>query len=139
MDSNREDEPKASAGESNPKVSRKPEPKLWEKLKPEARRMRHQPAHAETLLWQHLRSRQLEGLKFRRQHAFSRFIVDFYCPSANLVIELDGGIHQFTTEEDEDRQKHLELLGLKVIRFSNEEVIDHIDLVLSKIKASAKA
>ncbi len=65
-------------------------PELWEKLKPLARQMRHVPTPAEDRLWQHIRNRQLKGMKFRRQWAIERFIVDFFCYEANLIIEVDG-------------------------------------------------
>jgi very-short-patch-repair endonuclease len=108
-------------------------PHLWEKLKPLARQMRKNPTPAENKLWQHLRGKQLLGYKFRRQHAIERFIVDFYCHDARLVVEVDGPIHQYTTEEDAIRQKFLESLGFRVLRFTNEQVLTNIDGVLNKI------
>ena len=108
---------------------------LWEKLKPLARQMRRQPTLAEDRLWQALRGKQARGFKFRRQHAIERFIVDFYCGAAGLVVEVDGPIHDYTQEEDAIRQAFLESMGLVVLRFSNEDVIDSLDAVLERITA----
>jgi len=108
------------------------EPKLWLKLKPLARELRRNPTTAENILWQKLRKDQL-GVKFRRQHAIERFIVDFYCHDCNLIIEVDGEIHQYQTEEDELRQKFLESCGFRVIRFTNEDVLENMDYVIKKI------
>ncbi len=108
-------------------------PELWEKLKPLARQMRCEPTTAEKLLWQKLRNKQLLGFKFRRQHPIDRFIVDFYCAEARLIIEVDGEVHDYTQVEDAIRQEFLESLGLRVIRFKNEEVLMGFDGVLEKI------
>jgi very-short-patch-repair endonuclease len=81
-------------------------PDLWDKLKPLARQMRHEPTSAEAFLWQHLRRKQL-GVKFRRQHLIDRFIVDFYSHEAALVVEVDGPIHEYTSEEDALRQQFI--------------------------------
>ncbi len=106
---------------------------LWEKLKPLARQMRCEPTPAENKLWQRLRNKQLLNLKFRRQHTIDRFIVDFICNQAQLIIEVDGEIHDYTQEEDAIRQEFLESQGLRVIRFRNEEVLGNIDGVLEEI------
>ena len=66
--------------------------------------MRREPTVAENRLWQELRGRKLDGLRFRRQHALGRFIVDFYCVSAGLVVELDGPIHEQQQETDRERK-----------------------------------
>ncbi len=106
---------------------------LWEKLKPLARQMRREATAAENRLWQRLRNKQILGYKFRRQHAIDRFIVDFICNQAQLVIEVDGEIHDYTQEEDGIRQDFLESQGLRVIRFRNEEVLNNIDGVVKEI------
>lgn len=108
-------------------------PALWEKLKPLARQMRHEPTLAEKQLWQKLRNKQLLGFKFRRQHSIDRFIADFYCADVGLVVEVDGAIHDYTQEEDALRQEFLESLGLRVLRFRNAEVLNSIDGVLEVI------
>ncbi len=111
-------------------------PKLWEKLRPLARQHRHDPTLAEDALWQRLRRHQLAGYQFRRQHTIERFIVDFYCAKARLVIEVDGPIHDYTPQEDAVRQAFLESRGLRVLRFSNADVLDDIESVLETIHAA---
>jgi len=106
---------------------------LWLKIKPLARELRTQPTPAEDYLWQHLRRKQIEGLRFRRQHVFDRFVVDFYCPAACLVIEVDGGIHEQQRDYDALRTEYLECLGLHVIRFTNQQVLEDIEDVLARI------
>lgn len=108
-------------------------PELWEKLKPLARQMRHEPTPAEKQLWQKLRNKQILGFKFRRQHSIDRFIVDFYCNEVGLVVEVDGEIHDYTQEEDRLRQDFLESLGLRVLRFTNTKVLTSMDGVLQVI------
>ncbi len=111
-------------------------PELWARLKPMARQMRTEPTAAENLLWQRLRNRQLLGFKFRRQHSIERFIVDFYCAEAGLVVEVEGSIHQYQQEEDQLRQAYLESRGLNVLRFSNDDVMNRMDQVLNHISDS---
>ena len=91
---------------------------------------------AECVLWQSIKGRQLLGKKFRRQISVGPYIVDFYCPEARLVIELDGESHFAITrdEYEAERTKYLEQEGLKVIRFENKELYDHIEGVLETIK-----
>lgn len=99
-----------------------------------ARVLRKEMTNSEQLLWEKLRKKQFEGHHFRRQHAIDCYIVDFYCHDLKLIIEIDGAIHQYQKEYDTNRQKFLEELGLKVIRFSNDEVEDNIEHVLQTIK-----
>jgi len=95
---------------------------------------------AEAFLWKHLKAKQLDGKKFHKQHSINHFIVDFYCPSEKLIIELDGQVHMNPTAEgyDEKRTKHLENLGFTVIRFENKFVFDHLSSVLEEIKNNFK-
>jgi very-short-patch-repair endonuclease len=72
-------------------------------------------------------------MKFRRQHNIERFIVDFYCRDANLVIEVDGLIHQYQAKEDAIRQEFLESQKLRVIRFTNEAVVNNMDEVVKRV------
>jgi primosomal protein N' len=113
-------------------------PKLWEKLKPLAREKRHEPTQAENKLWQRLRRKEL-GHPVRRQHPIDRFIVDFYCPEAKLVIEVDGEIHAYTPDEDALRQEFLEALGNKVIRFTNVQVFQNVENVVQQIQDEISA
>ena len=91
---------------------------------------------AENLLWQNLRNRKTLNHKFRRQHPVSKYIVDFYCHEARLVIEVDGKIHLMNDnpEHDQFRTEELESLGLKVIRFTNEDVLGNMSGVLAEIR-----
>lgn len=109
------------------------DPLLWAKLRIIARQMRHERTEAEDLLWQRLRDRQLEGYKFHRQHAVDRFIVDFFCSSAGLIIEVDGTVHQQQVEADQERERILIDLGFRIIRFTNTQVLEQTGLVLQKI------
>lgn len=91
---------------------------------------------AECILWHHLRNRRLAGSKFRRQHPIAGYIADFYCHESNLVVEIDGSYH-FSKEQiqyDSRRTHELGALNIKVIRFTNEEVIENIDFVLGEIR-----
>ena len=87
-----------------------------------ARALRISQTTSEGLLWSVLRAQQLCGLKFRRQHPIEPWIVDFACPQKMLFVEVDGGYHDNAVEDDLKRQKHLETLGWKVIRFTEKEV-----------------
>ena len=98
-----------------------------------AREFRKNPTLAEQTLWQYLKARKLAGLKFRRQHAVGPFIVDFYCHALQLVIEVDGEVHKQQQEYDEQREIWLREQGLRVLRFSNEEVLGNTEMVLEKI------
>ena len=90
---------------------------------------------AECLLWSRVRRKQIKGVQFYRQKPLGSYIVDFYCPAAGLVVEVDGGQHY--TEEgkanDKRRDDDLAGLGLKVLRFSNIDVLKEIDAVLQVI------
>lgn len=90
---------------------------------------------AESLLWSKIRRKQLKGYQFYRQKPIKNFIVDFYCPKANLVIELDGGQHYNDAMKikDEQRDKILKSMGLKVLRFSDREVFENKEEVMEKI------
>ena len=96
------------------------------------------PTPAEALLWKRLRHKQIGGFHFRRQHPIVRFIVDFYCAEAKLVVEVDGPVHNEPghDEYDHDRQAFLEELGLRVLRFPNQKVLQGIDLVVQVIAKS---
>ena len=107
-----------------------------------ARELRQNMTEAEQMLWKQLRNRKFMGLKFLRQHPIiyqvinnqpRYFIADFMCYEKNLVIEVDGLIHEFQKEEDEHRENILESLGLNVLRIRNEEVKD-ISTALEKIR-----
>ncbi len=109
--------------------------KLYPILETFAKEHRKNPTQAEMLLWERLKTKSIEKFKFRRQHIIGKYIADFVCLSKNLVVEIDGLIHQLpeNKEADEIRTQWLEEQGYKVIRFTNDEVIKTIDTVLSKI------
>ena len=90
---------------------------------------------AEKILWEELRANKL-GVHFRRQQVIQGFIVDFYCHKAGLVIEVDGDIHDLQKEEDERREKVLSALGLRVVRFRNDEVVRDVSAVVGRIRAA---
>ena len=96
--------------------------------------MRRNPTLSEERLWRRLRDRRLLGLKFRRQHAIDRFIVDFYCAEVQLVVEVDGEVHGRSVQEDAIRQDVLESRGWRVLRFTNSEIDNSLEGVLKKIK-----
>ena len=104
-------------------------------LKQASRDLRNNMTDAEKLLWSRLRNKQILGLQFYRRKPLLNFIVDFYCPSANLVIECDGSQH-FTDEgleADRVRDEALAQLGLRVLRFNNGQVLREIDAVVQVI------
>jgi very-short-patch-repair endonuclease len=90
---------------------------------------------AEAILWKRLKDRKLFQTKFRRQHAINIFIVDFYCHEYRLVIEVDGDIHndEIANQYDLGRTEVLNNFGLKVIRFTNDQILYSLDSVIEKI------
>ena len=84
-------------------------------------------------MWEALRDRRFEGLKFRRQHGAGPFVLDFFCAAHKLVIELDGAVHDDQVEQDTYRTEHLVQYGYRVLRFRNEEVFDDLPGVLARI------
>lgn len=104
-------------------------------LKTFSQRLRKNMTDAENLLWSILRRKQLKGYQFYRQKIIERYIVDFYCPMANLVIELDGGQHysERGKKQDNIRDKVIEERGMKVLRFSDREVFEDIEAVIERI------
>ncbi|MCH7525646.1 MAG: endonuclease domain-containing protein [Bacteroidetes bacterium] len=110
-------------------------------LKEFRRELRQNLTASEAFLWSHLKSRQLEGKRFTKQHSINNYIVDFYCASEKLIIELDGEVHNnpVTQEYDSQRTKHLQNYGYTVIRFENKMVFDNLASVLSEIKSHFKS
>ncbi len=99
-----------------------------------ARELRREMTSAEKMLWQELRGDKL-GVHFRRQQIIAGFIVDFYCHSASLVIEVDGGIHDAKRQKENDREREriLNEMGLRIVRFRNDEVEKELAQLLSRI------
>ena len=98
-------------------------------------RLRKKAINPERVLWRHLRNRNFAGHKFRRQHPFDGYILDFYCPSSKLAIELDGGGHNYRAGQNRDRTRSEFLAhhGVAVLRFWNHQVRQELDSVLRAI------
>ena len=96
---------------------------------------------AEAVIWNHLKGRKLSGRKFRRQHSIGNYIVDFYCATEKLIVELDGQVHRNLVAEirDQKRTDFLENRGFKIIRFENKLVFNHLDSVLNEIRDNFKS
>lgn len=103
-------------------------------LKPASRQLRNNMTAAEATLWEKLRKDQL-GVRFYRQKPILNYIVDFYCPKAHLVIEVDGDYHDTAEQAEKDsvRDAQLQDLGLRVFRFRNEQVLEQLNAVLTQI------
>ena len=99
------------------------------------RRLRSNMTCPETRLWSALRARQLQGMKFRRQHGIGPYIVDFYCSERSLVIEVDGDSHADADQivKDQLRDAYLQFLGLRVIRYLNDDIVKNLAGVLEDL------
>lgn len=117
----------------NPLVGRLYNSKNLKELK---RKLRRDQTTAEGILWEKLRKKRISGYKFYRQYSIGNYILDFYCPKLRVGIEVDGGYHdsQSVKDLDEYRTRTLEDMGVKIIRFTNEEVLLDINKVMSEIK-----
>lgn len=106
-------------------------------LNKKARRLRNNMTGAEIILWSRLKSRQIDGFKFRRQQPVFEYIVDFYCHDLRLVIEIDGGIHSLPEiiKSDKYRDKILKINGFHVIRFTNEEIRTNLTSSIETIRS----
>lgn len=98
-----------------------------------AKQLRREMTPAEKLLWKEVKASKLNGLHFRRQQIIHGYFADFYCHQHELIVEVDGGIHELQKEYDAEREKHLNSLGLRIIRFTNEEITKNLKGVLQKI------
>lgn len=104
-------------------------------LRENANKMRKEPTEAESVLWERLRRKNL-GIRFYRQHIIDDYIVDFVCLERSLIVEVDGKYHFTAEQKDADklREDRLQLLGYKIIRFTNEDILCNIDNVIIAIK-----
>ena len=115
-------------------------PRRWRSWTPElqagALEHRKNPTPAEAALFEALRGGAIDGLRFRRQQPFERFILDFYCAPLRLCIELDGGVHDTGDQRERDalRTECLQARGITVIRFRNEEVLSDVAAVVRRIR-----
>lgn len=110
----------------------------WHQYKTLRQKLRREPSPAENRLWWYLQHRRFLGYKFRRQQGLGRYVVDFYCPELNLAIELDGDSHFDDTRRayDQQRQQWLERIGVRVVRFRNDEVLQAVDVVLDRLRSA---
>lgn len=99
-----------------------------------AKNLMKKATRVETILWNQLRAKQIEGVKFRRQQPIGEFIVDFVCFKKKLIIELDGGQHARAREVDHERDNKLTEEGYTVLRFWNSEVVENLDGILEVIR-----
>ena len=109
----------AKANESEQKILRK--------------ELRSHATPAEAVLWKMLKGRNADGMKFRRQQGIGPYVLDFYCPELRLCVELDGSSHDYKYEYDEQRTEFLQNQGIRVLRFSNEQVWQGLDFVVDEI------
>lgn len=104
-------------------------------MKQFARQLRSQQTDAERALWRHLRGRNIDACKFRRQEVIGEFIVDFVCLDRKLIVEVDGSQHMQQSVADQSRTAGLERRGYRIIRFWNHEILCEIEAVLERIAA----
>ena len=123
------------------RVRHSADPVYYGKLKDYAKENRNHPTDAEELLWNILSGKGLDGVKFRRQHIIGQYIADFACIDKGLVIELDGHHHSLppVCEDDAIRTEYLNNEGYKVIRFTNEQVLHHLDDTIKQIRSALQA
>jgi very-short-patch-repair endonuclease len=105
-----------------------------------AKELRLNPTEAEVILWEILRNKKMLGIRFKHQHPINKFIADFYCHPLRLVIEVDGEIHNTkeNKEYDDNRTVEFESYGITVLRFTNDEVLNNIEMVRSIITSECK-
>ncbi len=103
-----------------------------------AKQLRRDATPAERILWKEVRTNKLNGLHFRRQQIVHGYFADFYCHQRELIVEVDGGIHEFQQEYDAEREEYLTALGFRIIRFTNEEIQKDLEGVLQKIVNACK-
>jgi very-short-patch-repair endonuclease len=104
-----------------------------------ARFLRRHDVRSERILWEALRDRRLDGVRFKRQEAIDRFVVDFFAPSARLVVEVDGAVHDGREDLDRARQDLLEARGLRFVRLRSDEVEAELPNALARIRAALTA
>ena len=107
---------------------------LRHKMLDAAREQRKSPTKSEKILWEALRGKKLDGIKFRRQQPIGVYIADFYSSTYRLVVEVDGGIHEFQQEADAERDEMMKMLGLNILRLSAELVEKDLAGALEKIR-----
>jgi very-short-patch-repair endonuclease len=106
---------------------------IREQMTSAARGFRQTPTRGEESLWRALKGGQLHECKFRRQHPVGPFVVDFFCASAQLVVEIDGPVHDTQRDRDDERQQLLETRGYRVLRIRSDDVENDLSGVLTRI------
>jgi very-short-patch-repair endonuclease len=113
-----------------------------QKISPEilnrAKELRREMTPAEKILWKHIKANRFNGLHFRRQQVVHGYFPDFYCHQHELIVEVDGDIHDLQPEYDAEREEYLKSLGLRIIRFRNEEITKNLKGVLQQIVEECK-
>ena len=101
-----------------------------------AKILRNNMTFAEKKLWEELKTKKMNGFRFKAQHPIHKYIADFYCHKVKLVIEIDGSVHEndVIKERDDGRDFEMENFGLTILRFSNTQVINNIEEVITEIK-----
>jgi very-short-patch-repair endonuclease len=112
--------------------------KVSRELQERAKELRKNMTPAEKILWEKLRHNQLNGLQFRRQQIINPYIVDFYCHSKALVVEVDGDIHDLQQAYDAERSSYLTACGFRMLRVTNDEVKENLLVVLQKISEACR-
>ena len=105
-----------------------------QELKELSRKLRKESTLSEVLLWQRLNRRQIRGFRFSRQKPIGNYIVDFYCSKLRLAIEIDGKSHDNKFHEDRKRQREIERMGVRFLRFSDRDVKSDIETIMKKIE-----
>ena len=103
-----------------------------------AKELRREMTPAEKILWKHLKANRLNGLHFRRQQVVHGYYLDFYCHQHELIVEVDGDIHDLQEDYDAEREAYLRLLGFQIIRLTNDEITKNLNSVLQKIVEACK-
>ena len=103
-----------------------------------AKELRREITPAEKILWKHLKGNQLNGLHFRRQQIVHGYFADLYCHQHELIVEVDGGIHEHQKEYDAEREEYLISLGFRIIRFTNDDIDKSLQSVLQRIVEACK-
>jgi len=112
-----------------------------ESEKEKRRFLRNNQTATEKLVWLYLRKKQVLGVRFLRQYSINSYILDFFCPLLKLAVEIDGDSH-FESDEaieyDKQRENYLKSIGINIIRFTNQEVIENLEKVINKIDEKVK-
>jgi len=105
-------------------------------LKSRRRVLRRNPPSPEIIVWNTVRNRQIDGCKFKRQYSVGRFVIDFSVPNLKLAVEIDGDTHYKESEQEKDRhrQQYLEKLGIKFLRFTNQDINENLNGVVERIR-----